>query len=58
MVCITEKLRDEWLVYEEDYDKLNMWIKETENEMKSDGEMKATLEEKSMQLEKQEVSDV
>ena len=50
-----EKLRDEWLVYEEDYEKLNQWIKDTETDMKAESDQKATLEEKSIQLEKQQV---
>lgn len=51
----TEKLRDEWYTYEEEYEKLNQWIKDTEAEMKSDSEFKATLEEKNIQLERQNV---
>ena len=50
-----EKLRDEWLVYEEDYEKLNQWIKDTETDMKAESDQKATLEEKSIQMEKQQV---
>ena len=57
IICmITEKLRDEWYTYEEEYDKLNQWIKDTETEMKSDSELKATLEEKNIQLERHNVS--
>ena len=52
----TEKLRDEWYRYEEEYEKLNQWIKDTETEMKADSELKATLEEKNIQLERQNVS--
>ena len=51
----TEKLRTEWIAYEEEYDKLIQWIKDSEAELKSDAELKATLEEKNMQLERQEV---
>ena len=51
----SEKLRDEWLVYEEDYEKLNQWIKDTETDMKAESDQKATLEEKSIQMEKQQV---
>lgn len=53
---IIEKLRDEWYTYEEEYDKLNQWIKDTETEMKADSELKATLEEKNIQLERHNVS--
>ena len=55
--CFPEKLRDEWLVYEEDYEKLNQWIKDTETDMKAESDQKATLEEKSIQLEKQQVGE-
>ena len=55
--CFSEKLRDEWLVYEEDYEKLNQWIKDTETDMKAESDQKATLEEKSIQLEKQQVGE-
>ena len=42
-------------MYEEDYEKLNQWIKDTETDMKAESDQKATLEEKSKQLEKQQV---
>ena len=54
-MIFSEKLRDEWLVYEEDYEKLNQWIKDTETDMKAESDQKATLEEKSIQMEKQQV---
>ncbi|XP_076463745.1 nesprin-1-like isoform X2 [Babylonia areolata] len=46
-------LRDKWQRYEAFYEELNQWIKDTETDMKSDSELKATLEQKAMQLEKQ-----
>ncbi|XP_076442566.1 muscle-specific protein 300 kDa-like isoform X3 [Babylonia areolata] len=46
-------LRDQWQQYEAFYEDLNQWLKDTESEMKSDSELKATLEQKTVQLEKQ-----
>ncbi|KAK7104412.1 hypothetical protein V1264_019133 [Littorina saxatilis] len=46
-------LRDQWQQFEAFYEQLNQWIKDTESEMKSDSELKATLEQKTIQLEKQ-----
>ena len=34
---------------------MNQWIKNTETDMKAESDQKATLEEKSIQLEKQQV---
>ncbi|KAL3874932.1 hypothetical protein ACJMK2_037884 [Sinanodonta woodiana] len=48
-----EKLRDDWLMYEEQYEELNQWIKDTESNIRAEAELKATLEEKTGQLEKQ-----
>ena len=48
-------LRDQWQQYEAFYEELSQWIKDTESEMKSDSELKATLEQKTIQLEKQKV---
>nr|KAG5692778.1 hypothetical protein BaRGS_009394 [Batillaria attramentaria] len=46
-------LRDQWHQYEAFYEELSQWIKDTESEMKSDSELKSTLEQKTIQLEKQ-----
>ncbi|XP_025103982.1 nesprin-1-like isoform X4 [Pomacea canaliculata] len=46
-------LRDQWHEYEAFYEQLSQWMKDTESEMKSDSELKATLEQKTIQLEKQ-----
>ncbi|KAK3090120.1 hypothetical protein FSP39_009339 [Pinctada imbricata] len=48
-----EKLLDEWRLYEQQYDELSQWIKDTETDMKDESDLKATLEEKTVQLEKQ-----
>jgi hypothetical protein len=53
-VCLGT-LRDQWQQYEAFYEELSQWIKDTESEMKSDSELKATLEQKTIQLEKQKV---
>ncbi|KAL8590280.1 hypothetical protein ACOMHN_006396 [Nucella lapillus] len=46
-------LLDQWQRYEAFYEEVNQWIKDTETDMKSDSELKATLEQKAVQLEKQ-----
>ncbi len=51
----TENLRDQWHRYEEYYDELSHWIKDTEADMKADSEQKATFEDKMVQLDKQRV---
>lgn len=53
--AIPGTLRDQWQQYEAFYEELSQWIKDTESEMKSDSELKATLEQKTIQLEKQKV---
>ena len=50
-------LGEQWQQYEAFYEELSQWIKDTESEMKSDSELKATLEQKTIQLEKQKVRD-
>ena len=55
-VLISGTLRDQWQRYEAFYEEVNQWLKDTETDMKSDSELKATLEQKTMQLEKQKVS--
>lgn len=52
----TEKLLAEWLRYEDEYGELIQWMKTTENSMKAESELKASLEEKTIQYEKQNVS--
>jgi hypothetical protein len=52
----TEKLLGEWLRYEDEYDELIQWMKSTETSMKEESELKASLEEKNIQYEKQIVS--
>lgn len=46
----------EWLRYEDEYGELIQWMKTTENSMKAESELKASLEEKTIQYEKQNVS--
>lgn len=53
--AVSGTLRDQWQQYEAFYEELSQWIKDTESEMKSDSELKATLEQKTIQLEKQKV---
>lgn len=52
----TEKLLGEWLRYEDEYGELIQWMKSTESSMKAESELKASLEEKTIQYEKQNVS--
>ena len=56
-VCIIiERLIEEWHLYENQYEELSQWIKDTESDMKTESDLKATLEDKTEQLEKQQVS--
>ncbi|KAL5008450.1 hypothetical protein ScPMuIL_014031 [Solemya velum] len=48
-----EHLIQEWARYEEHYEKLNQWIKDTDTNMKAEAEPKARLEDKIVQREKQ-----
>lgn len=46
---------EEWHLYENQYEELSQWIKDTETDMKTESDLKATLEDKTEQLEKQQV---
>lgn len=54
-LLFTERLMEEWHLYENQYDELSQWIKDTETDMKEESDLKATLEDKTEQLEKQQV---
>ena len=46
----------EWLRYEDEYGELIQWMKNTESAMKAESDLKASLEEKTNQYERQNVS--
>ena len=46
----------EWLRYEDEYGELIQWMKNTESAMKAESDLKASLEEKTTQYERQNVS--
>jgi hypothetical protein len=56
LLLFVENLREEWHRYEEQYDALSTWIKETETTMKAEANQQGSLEDKTIQLEKQRVS--
>ncbi|RUS81756.1 hypothetical protein EGW08_010510, partial [Elysia chlorotica] len=45
-------LKDQWTCYEEFYGELSQWIKDTENAMKVDSDLRASLDQKLQQLNK------
>ncbi|CAH1803095.1 unnamed protein product, partial [Owenia fusiformis] len=47
-----ESLAEKWHQYEVKYDTLSSWVKDTENSLKADGDLKDSLEEKQTILEK------
>ena len=49
-------LKDQWTRYEEFYGELSHWIKDTENAMKVDSDLRASLDQKVQQLNKHRVS--
>ena len=48
-------LRDQWTRYEEFYEQLNHWIKDTENAMKADSDLRASLQQKLEQINRHKV---
>ena len=55
VVRVTERLLKQWADYDETYDQLSQWIKDTEAKVKADMESKATLDEKRESLKKHKV---
>ena len=48
-------LRDQWTKYEEFYEQLSHWIKDTENSMKADSDLRSSLDQKMEQLNRHKV---